>query len=78
MSVILTKVSQTTSYEVDKLNIPQLANYGCGMYSLYLPVKASKTARLRLIREYMRRGFKLTGLSKFRLAYANFIKETSL
>jgi len=78
MSVILTKVKLTTSYEVENKDIPQLANYGCGMYSLYLPVKASKTARLRLIREYMRRGFKLTRLSKYKLSYANFLKETSL
>jgi len=73
MSIILTKVIPTNRYEQDKPDVPQLASFGSKLYSLYLPMDVGITGRLRLIREYIRRGYKLTGIG-YNACYANFIK----
>lgn len=73
MSIILTKVVHTTRYETDKPDVPQFVSFGCRMFSLYLPTSASLTGRLRLIREYSRRGYKLNKIG-YRACFANLIK----
>lgn len=73
MSIILTKVINTTGYELDKQEVPQFASYGNGRYSLYLPTAASRSARLRLIREYKRRGYKLRKIG-YKACFASFTK----
>lgn len=73
MSIILTKVIPTSRYEVDQPEVPQLAAFGHGVFSLYLPTSASLTSRLRLIREYSRRGYKLRRIG-YKACYANFIQ----
>lgn len=73
MSIILTKVINTSRYELDKPDVPQFASFGSQLFSLYLPTSASLSARLRLVREYTRRGYKLIGIG-YKACYANFIK----
>lgn len=73
MSIILTKVINTNRYDPRKPNVPQFASFGCGIYSLYLPMDVGITGRLRLIREYSRRGYKLRKIG-YKACYANFIK----
>lgn len=73
MSIILTKVINTTRYEEDKPDVPQFATFSGGIYSLYLPTLSKVTARLRLIREYTRRGYKLRKIG-YKACYASFTK----
>ena len=74
MSIILTKVINTSRYELDKPDVPQLASFGCGIYSLYLPMDVGITGRLRLIREYTRRGYKLNKIG-YKACFAGFTKQ---
>ena len=73
MSIILTKVINTSRYELDKPDVPQFASFGGAMFSLYLPMNTGITGRLRLVREYLRRGYKLNKIG-YKACYANFIK----
>lgn len=73
MSVILTKVIRTDRYEIRKPNTPQLAYFSCGVYSLYLPNNANITARMRLILEYIRRGYRLKSIG-YKACFASFTK----
>ena len=80
MSVILTKVIYTSSSDEDKVDFllpaqPVFKQYGNDSFTLFLPRQTSITARLRLIREFIRRGYKLESISEISACHASFRKE---
>lgn len=80
MSVILSKVVYTSASSKDEVNVilpsvPVLKEYNKGDFTLYLPARSALSARIRLIREFIRRGYSLTNISNIRACNASFKKE---
>lgn len=78
MPVILTKVKTLSSSDSFRSSLfeksPILKEYKKGHFTLYMPIDSSLSARLRLISNFRRKGFKLIKISPIKACLAKFTK----